>query len=195
MTYSYERKGHSALRGIARSILDRFSDRRIGLAVDIEAIIEDLGVDILPRQGFRRYAEGYLAADPRIIVVDERIFTYLPRARFTLAEEICHLILEFELWQGGALVPGANLCHELTEEQHYAVERDAKSLAAMILMPEEEFSAAFTEKLSELQAKGISGARALAMTRNHVAELFEVSPQSAGYRALDLRLVGERGFS
>lgn len=193
MTYSYQRKGNAALRRIARSILNRFPDRRVGMAVDIEAIIEDLGVDILPRHGFRRHAEGYLAADPRIIVVDERIFTYLPRARFTLAEEICHLILEFELWEDGALAPGANLCHELTEEQHYAVERDAKSLAAMILMPEEEFSDAFTEKLAALETQGVSGVRALALARNHVAELFEVSPQSAGYRALDLKLVGDRG--
>jgi hypothetical protein len=36
----------------------------------------------------------YLARDPRLVVVDEAIFTYMPRARFTLAEKVCHLILE-----------------------------------------------------------------------------------------------------
>ena len=40
-------------------------------------ILEDLGMDLLPRRDFRQYAEGYLARDPRLVVVDEKIFTYL----------------------------------------------------------------------------------------------------------------------
>ncbi|MBL7647894.1 MAG: ImmA/IrrE family metallo-endopeptidase [Candidatus Hydrogenedentes bacterium] len=190
MTYHYQRKGIAKLKAIATSVLDRFPDRRIGRAIDIEGIIEDLGVDILPRQGFRRYAEGYLAADPRIIVVDERIFTYLPRARFTLAEEICHLILEYELWNNKELPLGGS-CHELTEEQHYAVERDAKTLAAMILMPDQEFESVFRDKVRELHAVGVKGSKALSIARNHAAEEFQVSPMTAGYKALDLKLVQE----
>lgn len=190
MTYHYKRKGTRQLQAIARAVLERFADRRIGRAVDIEGIIEDFGIDILPRQGFRRYAEGYLAADPRIIVVDERIFTYLPRARFTLAEEICHLILEYDLWDGKEL-PAGGACHELTEDQHYAVERDAKALAAMILMPDREFESVFLDKVRELHGVGIKGTNALSIARSHAAEEFQVSPMTVGYKALDLKLVQE----
>ena len=192
MTYVYKPKKDAELERIAEVLLDRFPDRRMGHAVDIEGIIEDLGVDILPRRGLRRHVEGYLASDPRYIVVDETIFSYMPRARFTLAEEICHLILEYKLWADGVLPIGAK-CHELDEKQHILVERNAKSLAALILMPNTEFESVFCTKLRELKMAGLSDMRAIEGASRHTADAFDVSPKAAGYKAIKMRIIDKHG--
>lgn len=188
MSYRYKAKTNAEIETIARVILGRFPSRRLGLAVDIEGILEDLGLDLLPRRGIRPYAEGYLARDPRIIVVDEKIFTYPPRARFTLAEEVSHLILEYRLWKGGDLPVGAN-SHELSEQQHFFVEKDAKSLASALLMPAAIFKEMFNAKRSELQAAGAPELDALRETLKHVGEVFQVSPMAAAIRARKLKLI------
>lgn len=188
MSYFYKSKTDAELEQIAEVIRKHFPKRRLGLAIDIEGIIEDFGIDLIPRRGFRRYAEGYLARDPRIIVVDEAIFTYMPRARFTLAEEICHLILEYRLWSGGKLPVGAD-GHELSDRQHILVEKDASSMASALLLPAPEFTAAFNAKLRELEATNAAELNVLRETIRHVAKVFEVSPSAAGWRARKLRLI------
>ncbi len=89
MSYFYKSKTDAELEMVAAKLLAIFPKRRIGLAVDIGGRLEDLGLELRPRQGVRKHAEGYLARDHRWIVVDESIFSYLPRARFTIAEEVC----------------------------------------------------------------------------------------------------------
>lgn len=188
MSYFYTAKTDVELEQIADAIRKHFPKRRLGLAVDIEGILEDLGLELLPRRGFRRHAEGYLARDPRLIVVDESIFAYLPRARFTLAEEVCHLVLEYKLWSGGKLPQGAD-GHELSEKQHIFIEKDASTLAAALLLPSAEFAATFNSKLRELEATGAPELNVLRETVKHVADVFQVSPAAAGYRARKLRLI------
>jgi Zn-dependent peptidase ImmA (M78 family) len=189
MSYLYKAKTDAEIEQTAAAILARLPHRRLGLAVDIEGILEDLGMDLLPRRGFRQYAEGYLARDPRLIVVDEKIFAYLPRARFTLAEEVAHLILEYGLWKGGKLPVGAN-SHELSEAQHFFVEKDAKSLASALLLPATIFSEVFTVKRHELDATGAPALNVLRETIKHAADVFQVSPRAAAIRALKLKLLG-----
>lgn len=188
MSYHYKAKTDAEIEQTAAAILDRFPNRRLGIAVDIEGILEDLGMDLLPRRGVRPHAEGYLARDPRIIVVDEKIFTYPPRARFTLAEEISHLILEYELWNGGRLPVGAD-SHELSEQQHFFVEKDAKSLASALLMPAAIFTETFNARRRELEAAAAPELNALRETLKHSAEMFQVSPKAAAVRALKLKLL------
>src|SRR5262249_24456848 len=130
----------------------------------------------------------YLARDPRLIVVDEKIFTYPPRARFTLAEEVSHLILEYDLCKGGTLPTGAD-CHELSERQHFFVEKDAKSLASALLMPAAIFSESFNGKRRELEAAAAPVLSALRETLKHSAEVFQVSPKAAAVRAFKLNLL------
>lgn len=188
MSYLYRAKSDVEIEQTASVILTKFPRRRLGHAVDIEGILEDLGMDLLPRRDFRQYAEGYLARDPRLVVVDEKIFTYLPRARFTLAEEVSHLILEYELWKGGQLPVGAD-SHELSEQQHFFVEKDAKSLASALLMPATFFKESFQAKQRELEAAGAAALNILRETIKHTAEVFQVSPRAAAYRALKLKLL------
>jgi len=188
VSYFYTAKTDAELEQIAEAIRKHFPKRRLGLAIDIEGILEDLGLELLPRRGFRRHAEGYLARDPRLIVVDESIFAYLPRARFTLAEEVCHLVLEYKLWSGGKLPHGAD-GHELSEKQHVFIEKDASTLASALLLPSAEFAATFNSKLRELEATGAPQINVLRETVKHVADVFQVSPAAAGYRARKLRLI------
>jgi Zn-dependent peptidase ImmA (M78 family) len=188
VSYHYQAQTDAELEQTAAAILARFPKRRLGLAVDIEGILEDLGMDLLPRRGIRPHAEGYLARDPRIIVVDEKIFTYPPRARFTLAEEVSHLILEYELWKGGRLPVGAD-SHELSEQQHFFVEKDAKSLAAALLMPAAIFAEIFNAKRRELEAAAAPEPDALRETLKHAGEIFQVSPKAAAVRARKLKLI------
>jgi hypothetical protein len=188
VSYFYRTKTNAELERIAAAVRAFYPKRRLGIAIDIEGILEDLGLELLPRRGFRRHAEGYLACDPRIVVVDESIFTYMPRARFTLAEEVCHLILEYKLWTGGELPAGAH-GHELSEKQHELIEKDAGGLASALLLPQAEFAAVFQAKRRELEAAGAPELNVLRETLKYVGEVFQVSPRAAGWRAHKLRLL------
>lgn len=188
MSYFYKPKTDAELEQIAAVILARFANRRLGLSVDIEAILEDLGLELLPRQGFRKYAEGYLASDPRYIVVDESILSYMPRARFTIAEEVCHLILEYRLWQGSHLPKGAR-GHELDEQQHMFVEKDASSLASALLMPRATFIEVFHTKRRDLEVTGAPTLNVIRETLKQVADVFQVSPRATIRRGRKLRLI------
>lgn len=192
MSYFYKAKKSHEIETIAEKVLANFPHRRASLAVDIEGILEDLGLDLLPRQGIRHIAEGYLARDPRIIVIDESILSYLPRARFTIAEEVCHLILEYELWHGGSIPEGAQ-GHELSDKQHFFVEKDAKALASALLMPREDFSVTFRQRFRELVSAKTTTESAVREALNFVAKQFEISPKAAFYRARNLKLLDQYG--
>lgn len=190
MTYQYEKKSRRELEGIAQQLLDRFPHCRNGLAVDIERILEELGMDLLPRpMPHCTHAEGYLARDPRLIVVREDIFSYMPRARFTIAEEVCHRILEYDAWEGDGEIPDGAHYHNLSPEQFTKIENDARGLASALLMPKDEFVAAYKTKFRELSATRAKEMAVLEQTLRFVANTFDVSPKAAGWRAIRLKLV------
>lgn len=193
MSYLYKKKTDIELQRIADIILSEFPHCRSGIAIDIEAIIEELDVDVLARRGFRKDASAYLARSPRLIVIDESLYSYMPAARFKLAEEISHLILEYKLWSDGHIPFGAS-CHELSERQHTYIELDAKHLAAMLLMPAMAFECVFREKFQDLRNAGLPEAKALYGAREHCAREFEVSPEAVGRRALKLKIIGKGGY-
>lgn len=188
MSYIYAPKTEAELEKTAAALLAAYPTRRLDRAVDIESILEDIGLELIPRRGFRKYAEGYLATNPQIIVVDESIFTFMPRARFTLAEEVCHLVLEYGLLTGGKIPKGA-ASHELSEKQHIFVEKDAKTLASMVLMPAAEFAAVFNTRLAEFTHFVKPDTTLYREVLKRVAELFQVSQEAAFYRAKKLRLI------
>ena len=57
MSYRYTAKTDAEIEQTAAAILARFPRRRLGRAVDIEGILEDLGLELLPRRGFRKHAD------------------------------------------------------------------------------------------------------------------------------------------
>src|SRR5205807_7414019 len=118
VSYVYRRRSKKTLKHIAKAILDAFPDRRIGeFAIDIEGIQEELGLEIVFRPGLGLPVEGYIARDPRYILINELALVYLPRARFTIAEEVCHKILEWGLWESHKIPTGAR-AHELSDKQY-----------------------------------------------------------------------------
>lgn len=69
------------------------------------------------------------------------------------------------------------------------IEKDASGLASALLMPGGEFVGLFNAKLRELEATGAPEMNVLRETLKHLADVFQVSPRAAGYRACKLRLL------
>jgi Zn-dependent peptidase ImmA (M78 family) len=140
MGYSYEGFTQDELEAYADVILTRYPDRRIApFAVDVEGILEDFGITILPRRGgLRALVEGYRPRDVHFIVIPDEYAASPPMYRTIVAEELCHTVLEYKLWMGESLPTGAE-GHELSAEQHKRIEADAKYLAGAILLPKEIF--------------------------------------------------------
>lgn len=127
-----------------------------------------------------------------MIVIDESVLSYLPRAGFTIAEEVRHLMLEFKLWKGVEIPEGAN-GHELSERTHFFVEKDAKTMAYALSMPRDDFRVAFRSSLRDPTASGVPESKVVGKTSTGVAEPFEVSPRAALYRARNLKLIDKNG--
>jgi Zn-dependent peptidase ImmA (M78 family) len=185
VSYAYRRRTRPQLKSIADKILARFPKRRIGeFAIDIEGIQEDFDLEIIYRPGLGLDVAGYIARDPRYIVLNEFALVYLPRARFTIAEEVCHKILEWSLWTQDQIPEGAR-AHELSESQYRVIEQNARTLAAEILEPEEIFRQRFAHHSLN------NGIRTVART---LGEDFIVSSYAAGLRAHKLGLISKQTY-
>src|SRR5207248_7117342 len=100
---------------IADIVLARFPNKLSGWSVDVEAIVEAMGFDIIFRPMLNVPIEGYVARKAKTMVINEYFLTPIERYRFTLAEELAHHILEFQLWQKPKLaLPEGARVHELT---------------------------------------------------------------------------------
>jgi hypothetical protein len=94
-----------------------------------------------------------LATSPetqRYIVLNELQLVYLPRARFTIAEEVCHRMLEWDLWKSSKIPEGAH-AHELSDEQYSDIEHDARCLAVL----------KYSNEILRAEAEGTYGKRAV----------------------------------
>jgi Zn-dependent peptidase ImmA (M78 family) len=189
LSYTYISLSSPALEDIAGVILARFASRRSGFFVDIEGITEDLGITILPRRGnLLRLVEGYAPRDPRFIVVPEDLASYLPRYRTAIAEELCHIILEYKLLDRPQLPQGFE-AHRLTFEQHQAIERDAKYLALAVLLPIRVFTERFKFHQEDRHGRYSDRGNLLRGVADILELEFEVSFLKVAYRARDLHLI------
>ena len=74
-----------------------------GRALHIEALIESLGYYIFPVPGLIEIAEAYVPAKPGYIFVDEDQYQNASisfRWRFTIAEELAHILLHRPIFEG-----------------------------------------------------------------------------------------------
>jgi Zn-dependent peptidase ImmA (M78 family) len=189
VSYVYRRRSKKTLRQIAKAILEAHPDRRIGeFAIDIEGIQEDLGLEIVYRPGLGLPVEGYIARDPKYIVLNEFALVYLPRARFTIAEEVCHKILEWGLWESGKIPKGAR-AHELSERQYRDIEENARDLAGEILEPESIFRQRWDHHRLTASQAGRTGDRSIRAVAQATGDDFIVSPYAAGLRARKLGII------
>ena len=193
--YHYRSKSRPAIKRIADLVLKTFAGKRHGWSVDIEAIVEGMGIDILYREMRGIPIDAYLARTPRTIVVNQYNLAPITRFRFTLAHELSHHILEFQLWNQPKLqMPKGATYKELSNAQYRAIERDAGRLAAELLQPEEHYRERFESHKEELSAKGITHSELLHSCIYAVASDFKVTPRSAGYRAVVLGFITQDKF-
>lgn len=131
-----ERIAHKQLKTLANGF---------AIPVDVEHIVEELpsvDLDYYPCLRSNYGLDGMIGRDPDtneiIIYIDEELATserLLRRYRMTIAEELAHLILHRKAIESVENPDDFLFLHKLPE--WYKYERNAKKLAAMILMPSE----------------------------------------------------------
>ena len=188
MSFQYTQLSRPQLEEIADVVLNRYSHRCSGCLVDIEGIVEDAEIEIIPRQGgLIKYVEGYAAHNPRYIIVPEVGMSYSPRYRPVVAEEFCHIVLEYDFLKCG--LPLEAHADGLTAQQHADIEADARYLSLAILFPRSKFTIAFNQCL-ELRGKSSAdrdkNIRACGET---LENKFQVWSLLVGSRARDLALI------
>jgi Zn-dependent peptidase ImmA (M78 family) len=161
--------------------------------VDVELIIEaKLGIAI----DYTRFDDfdGTIAKDTvsgrLTIVVNEELANSNPnRYRYTLAQELGHLLLHEELIRQITDLESASYLHEKLSDQAYqTLERDANCCAAAILMPAERFressrsSYAKWFRLIHQEIGKTPPGDLQARVVKDLAKLYRVSPQAASIR-------------
>ncbi len=106
----------------------------------IEEILDEQGYDIWPVPGLAPFLEGFVPIVGKRIFVDEFLMTLdLHAYRFTLAEEQAHEILHRPFFRGWRTEEIMTFRDSLTSEEYLMFEREARYLAACLLMPRQAF--------------------------------------------------------
>jgi len=191
LSFRYARKTRRELEGIANAYLRAHGQYR-GCKVLIEEIVEAEGYDIMPVPGLNRYAEAYLPKREGMLFVDEdQQLTQPLRYRFTLAEELAHILIHRQIFRGKTADEIRQLYDEISDSDYADLERNAKYLAACLLMPKSTFIERFAFHKARAQSKTTDTREILSGVVVSVAREFDVSRESAAYRAKHLGLVSE----
>jgi hypothetical protein len=159
----------------------------VTIPVDVEALIEAGGAVIETVRGLAGH--GVLAStwthpdEQRVtVVIDEELFDRrATRARFTLAEELGHLVLHGEIIKGITTVEDAVALHQ--HPSYYChLDRNAKRFAAALLMPPERVRDDAAQMFIKLRALGHSQVDLTRILTIRLAQRYFVSPEAMGYR-------------
>jgi Zn-dependent peptidase ImmA (M78 family) len=193
--YVYKRKTPFELEQIAEAIVAKYADRKSLSVIDIEGLVEDLGLTLLPRRGgLRNLANAYTARDWRFIPIAEERAAYPPGYRSDIAEEFAHILLEFELWRKPSERPTGSEGHELTPEQHQAIEEDAWYLEGALLMPKAEFEARFKYHTDSIKDPNLDQFHKMKKVALLLSNEFQASDIAVWRRAKNLKLVDSSEF-
>jgi Zn-dependent peptidase ImmA (M78 family) len=146
--------------------------------------------------GLAEIAEAYVPLKEGYIFVDEDQYMNAEtfRWRFTLAEELAHILIHRPMFKGMSVEQITQFQDSLTDEQYLAMEREAKYLAGSLLMPQTGFTERFRH-FYELQSSRVTNE--LMIHRYVVRQLsfdFNVSFHSVALRALKLNLFDQQQF-
>jgi len=131
------------LERIAKNALAKAPDCIKSRVVDIERLLEAHGVKLVTFQDLARQWKTYAFIDTksRFVFVDAELMDDVFEAkkyRFTLAEELAHLLIHTGLFAGCDNMEARMAIEEaIGEERNDRLEHNAKALASMILMPEQ----------------------------------------------------------
>ena len=125
------------------------ADRTRSVPVDLEGLIDELGLKLYIDHSMPPSIAGKLQRDPHVpsgfrVVINGR--DNERRQRFTMAHEVAHFVLHRDLFEDG-LVDDAMYRSSLSDEY----ERQANRFAAQILLP----AAALREAYRETKALGV----------------------------------------
>ena len=131
------------LEKLATEFLSQFHDKK-RLEVDVEYILEGkLGYTVLHFSSLTEFhgIEAALLSKRKVIYVDQYLMDYKERKyRFTLAEEIAHIILHKDLYADCNDIDDMYTVYEkISAEDYHRMDRNAKYLAGAILFPAESF--------------------------------------------------------
>ena len=131
------------LERIATTAVAKLPQCRKGRRVDVERLLEEgFGVQLLTHFNLAREWRAYAYTDTtgKYVFVDAELMDNVGEAkkyRFTLAEELAHLLIHTQLFAGCKTIEQRMAIEDaLNEVRRDRVENNAKALASMILMPE-----------------------------------------------------------
>jgi Zn-dependent peptidase ImmA (M78 family) len=112
-----------------------------GNVLRVEHCISAKGYLITSVKGLRDIAEAYISVMGKRVYVDEDQFdnSLSFRYRFTLAEELSHILLHCPAFEGKTVSEIELLRDSISDAEYIDIERDAKRLAAALLMRKVKF--------------------------------------------------------
>lgn len=129
------------LEKIAVAFLNAYFDRE-NLEVDIELIVEGkLKWSIVSIPLIENYGAEAFVTRNKIIYIDPYLLDMRERKyRFTLAEEVAHYLLHKDVYgKCDTLEDHLDIYEQITGREYWRMDRNAKYLAAAILMPATSF--------------------------------------------------------
>lgn len=147
------------LESLAGEFLSQFHDKK-KLEVDIEYILEGkLGYMILPFSSLAEFhgIEAAVLPKRKTIYVDQYLMDYKERKyRFTLAEELSHIILHKELYAECSDIDDMyDIYEKISAEDYHRMDRNAKYLASAMLLPADAFKKRAIEIYEQIDRKKV----------------------------------------
>jgi len=183
------------LETFADAFLKKFHRPFDSLPVEIDTIVEaDLDIRILPFSCLeQRYGlHGYLALSLKKIYIEQYIMdeeSFEKRYRFTVAEEVAHLLLHKDLFKDVETPQEyLNTFDKITESEHTRMDMDAKRLAEAVLMPAEIFRRECLRLITESKSRQVNTKPTF---YSILANKFNVSEDAIGYRFWHLGLYNQ----
>jgi hypothetical protein len=174
---------YDQLRSAAEIFLARHHPTRT-LPVPIEEIIEfDFKIDIIPMPGMMTSydVDSFISSDMSEIRVDEFVYeSRRKRYRFSLAHELSHRILHFDIFKDCAFTTvqqWKQVKQAVPAKDYGLLEWQANSLAGLMLVPEAELMLRFKEVSAIVEGVGFKAddAAAIEAMEGGLSSVFEVS--------------------
>lgn len=188
MPGAYPRYTVRELERIGAQILQQRFPEGASIPVDIDYIVDtEPGVSIDTAPGLRECGvAGAVVAYPEegrfTIFIDEQVADgNAVFYRFTLAEEYAHLILHRGVLEQVRSLDDAVSLHD-AEEDYKILDRNAKRLASIILMPTESLRQDARARFARLRAAGLGVEELAEKLTIQLAQRYNVSVMTMGIR-------------
>ncbi|MCX6923483.1 MAG: ImmA/IrrE family metallo-endopeptidase [Verrucomicrobia bacterium] len=187
--------GNKSLEAIAEGFLSKHGTYD-GRALRLEAAIESYGYQIFAVPGLAEVAEAYVPIKQGYIFVDEEQYMNAEtfRWRFSLAEELAHILIHRPLFQGMSVDQIIEFQNKLTDDEYLTMEREAKYLAGCLLMPQREYRSRFDQFYAIQSSRVSSELKILRFVVRQLSFDFNASFHSVALRGLKLDLIDQQQF-